>query len=44
MGLKVVAKFAPREHHCIEQLLDLRVTRLGFKQHLADVVHMPLDW
>jgi hypothetical protein len=39
-----VAKLAPREHHRVEQLLDLRVTRLGLGQHLAEVVNRSLDW
>jgi hypothetical protein len=43
MSLEVVAEFAPREDHCVEQLLDLWVVRLGFRQDLADVVHRPLD-
>jgi hypothetical protein len=34
-----VEKLAPCEHHRIEQLLDLRVTRLGLGQHLVDVVY-----
>jgi hypothetical protein len=28
MGLEVVAKLVLRKHHRVEQLLDLRVTRL----------------
>jgi hypothetical protein len=43
MGLEVVAEFAPRENHCIEQLLDLWVARLGVGQDFADVVHRPLN-
>jgi hypothetical protein len=43
MGLEVVAEFAPRENHCIKQLLDLRVTRLGVGQDFAYVVHRPLN-
>jgi hypothetical protein len=39
MGLEVVAKFAPRENHYIEQLLDLRVVGLGVGQDFADVLH-----
>jgi hypothetical protein len=39
MGLEVVAEFAPRENHCVEQLLDLWVARLGVGQDFADVVH-----
>jgi hypothetical protein len=38
-----VVKLAPCEHHRVEQLLDLRVTRLGLGQHLADVVNRSLD-
>jgi hypothetical protein len=44
VGLEVVAEFAPREDHRIQQLLDLRVARLGVRQDLADVVDWPLDW
>jgi hypothetical protein len=44
VGLEVVSKLAPREHHRIEQLLDLRVSCLGLGQHLADVIHRPLGW
>jgi hypothetical protein len=43
VSLEVVAEFAPREDHCVKQLLDLRVTHLGLGQDLADVVHRPLD-
>jgi hypothetical protein len=43
MGLEVVAELAPHENHCIEQLLDLWVARLGVGQDLADVVHRPLN-
>jgi hypothetical protein len=44
VGLEVVLQLAPREHYRVEQLLDLRIPRLGLKQHLADVVYKPLDW
>jgi hypothetical protein len=44
VGLEVVLQLAPREHHCVEQLLDLRIPCLGLGQHLADVVHRPVDW
>jgi hypothetical protein len=37
-----VAELAPREDYRIQQLLDLRVTRLGVRQDLADVVDRPL--
>jgi hypothetical protein len=43
MSLEVVVEFAPREDHCVKQLLDLWVARLGFGQDLANVVHRPLD-
>jgi hypothetical protein len=43
VGLELVPELAPREHHCVEQLLDLWVPRLGFRQHLADVIHRPLN-
>jgi hypothetical protein len=43
MSLEVVGEFAPREDHCVKQLLDLRVARLGFGQDFTDVVHRPLD-
>jgi hypothetical protein len=32
------------EDHCVEQLLDLRITRLCLGQNLADVIYRPLDW
>jgi hypothetical protein len=44
VSLEVVAEFAPRENHCVKQLLNLRVDRLGVGQNLADVVHRPLNW
>jgi hypothetical protein len=44
VGLEVVAKLAPREDHCVEQLLDMGVARLDVGQDLADVVHRPLVW
>jgi hypothetical protein len=44
VGLKVVAELAPREDHRIQQLLDLRVARLGVGQDFADVIDRPLDW
>jgi hypothetical protein len=44
MSLELVAKLAPREHHRVEQLLDLRVMRLGLEQDLAHVVNGSLDW
>jgi hypothetical protein len=44
MSLEVVVELAPREDHCVKQLMDLRITRLGLGQNLADVVHRPLDW
>jgi hypothetical protein len=43
VGLEVVLKLALCEHHRVEQLLDLRVTRLGLGQHLTDVIHRLLD-
>jgi hypothetical protein len=43
MSLEVVAEFASREYHCVKQLLDLWVARLGFGQDFTDVVHRPLD-
>jgi hypothetical protein len=42
--LEVVIELAPREDHCVEQLLDLRITRLCLGQNLADVIYEPLDW
>jgi hypothetical protein len=39
-----VAKLALREDYCVEQLLDLRIARLGLGQYLADLVYRPLDW
>jgi hypothetical protein len=44
VGLEIVTELASCEHHRVEQLLDLRVSRLGLGQHLADVVYKPLDW
>jgi hypothetical protein len=44
VSLEIVAEFAPRKDHCVEQLLDLRIALLGLGQYLADVVHRPLDW
>jgi hypothetical protein len=38
-----VTEFAPRENHCVKELLDLWVARLGFIQDFADVVYRPLD-
>jgi hypothetical protein len=43
VSLEVVAEFAPYEDHCVKQLLDLWVARLGLGQDFADVVHRPLD-
>jgi hypothetical protein len=43
VSLEVVAEFASREDHCVKQLLDLWVARLGLGQDFADVVHRPLD-
>jgi hypothetical protein len=39
-----VTELAPREDHCVEQLLDLRITRPGLGQNLTNVVYRPLDW
>jgi hypothetical protein len=44
VSLEVVEKFVPSENHCIEQLLDPRIARLGLGQYLADVVYRPPDW
>jgi hypothetical protein len=44
VSLEVVAELAPREDHRVEQLLDLRITRLCLGQNLADVVDRSLDW
>jgi hypothetical protein len=38
-----VPELAPREHHCVEQLLDLQVAHFGLGQHIANVIHGPLD-
>jgi hypothetical protein len=43
VSLEVVVEFAPREDHCVKQLLDLWVACLGLGQDFADVVHRPLD-
>jgi hypothetical protein len=43
VSLEVVTEFTPREDHCVKQLLDLWVARLGLGQDFADVVHWPLD-
>jgi hypothetical protein len=34
MSLEVVTELALREDHCVEQLLDLRITRLCLRQNL----------
>jgi hypothetical protein len=44
VSLEVVTELAPREDHCVEQLLDLRITRLCLGQNLTDVIYRPLDW
>jgi GNAT superfamily N-acetyltransferase len=44
VSLEVVTELAPREDHCVEQLLDLRITRLCLGQNLADVIYWPLEW
>jgi hypothetical protein len=44
VSLKVVLKLALRKDYCVEQLLDLRIARLGLGQHLTNVVNRPLDW
>jgi hypothetical protein len=44
VSLEVVTELAPREDHYVEQLLDLRITRLRLGQNLANVVDPPLDW
>jgi hypothetical protein len=43
MCLEVVPELVSCEHHHVKQLLDLRVSCLGFGQHFADVIHEPLD-
>jgi hypothetical protein len=43
VSLEVVAEFAPRKNHCVKQLLDLWVARLGVGKDFADVVHRPLN-
>jgi hypothetical protein len=43
VGLEVVPQLASRKHHRVEELLDLGVPCFGLGQHLADVVHQPLD-
>jgi hypothetical protein len=44
VSLEIVPELAPRQDHCVEQLLDLRIARLGLGQYLADVVYRPLHW
>jgi hypothetical protein len=44
VSFEIVAELVPRKDHCIEQLLDLRIARLGLGQYLANVVYRPLDW
>jgi hypothetical protein len=39
-----VAELAARKDHCVEQLLDLWIARLGLGQYLTDIVYRPLDW
>ena len=43
MGLGVVAQLAPGQNHRVQQLLNLWIVCLSFRQHFADVVHRPLD-
>jgi hypothetical protein len=43
VGLEVVLQLTPREHYRLEQLLDLRIPRLGLGQRHTDVVYGPLD-
>jgi hypothetical protein len=44
VSLEVVTELAPREDHCVEKLVDLRITRLCLGQNLTDVIYRPLDW
>jgi hypothetical protein len=39
-----MTELVSREDHSVEQLLDLRITRLCLGQNLADVVYRSLDW
>ena len=41
---EVVLQLASGENHGIDQLLNLRVSYLGFREHLADEVDRSLDW
>jgi hypothetical protein len=43
VSLEIVAELAPRKDHYVEQLVDLRIARLGLGQYLTDVVYRPLD-
>ena len=41
---EVVLQLASGENYSIDQLLNLRVPYLGFREHFADEVDRPLDW
>jgi hypothetical protein len=43
MRLKVVTQLAPSQDHGIEQLLDLWIPGLGFRQDFTDEVDWLLD-
>ena len=37
-------QLAAGKDYGVDQLLDLGVTRLGLRKHLADEIDRPLDW
>jgi len=41
---EVVLHLASGEDYSVDQLLDLGVTCLGFREHLTDKIDRPLDW
>ena len=41
---EVVLQFASGKNYSIDQLLNLGVPYLGFREHLVDEVNRPLDW
>jgi len=44
MAEEVVLQLASGEDYGVDQLLDLGVTCLGLREHLADEIDRPLDW
>ena len=44
MAEEIVLQLVLGENYSIDQLLNLRVPYLGFREHFADEVDWPLDW